>query len=84
MKLDGVVIQHVAAPSSTARRYKRWWKRLKEIDAPELKQPFGKRSRQSLADLCASKRARVLWTEKDRNGRLLACVWCSGIDANAD
>jgi micrococcal nuclease len=58
--------------------------RLKEIDAPELKQPFGKRSRQSLVDLCAAKRARVMWTEKDRNGRLLAHVWCSGIDANAE
>ena len=49
-----------------------------------LKQPFGKRSRQSLADLCAAKPARVEWTEKDRNGRLLARVWCSGIDANAE
>jgi endonuclease YncB( thermonuclease family) len=58
--------------------------RLKEIDAPELKQPFGKRSRQSLTDLCATKRARIMWTEKDRNGRLLARVWCSGIDANAE
>jgi endonuclease YncB( thermonuclease family) len=58
--------------------------RLKEIDAPELKQSFGKRSRQSLADMCAAKRARVVWTEKDRNGRLLARVWCSGIDANAE
>jgi endonuclease YncB( thermonuclease family) len=58
--------------------------RLKEIDAPELKQPFGKRSRQSLTDLCASKRAQVMWTEKDRNGRLLARVWCSGVDANAE
>jgi endonuclease YncB( thermonuclease family) len=58
--------------------------RLKEIDAPELKQPFGKHSRQSLTGLCATKRARVMWTEKDRNGRLLARVWCSGADANAE
>jgi endonuclease YncB( thermonuclease family) len=58
--------------------------RLKEIDAPELKQPFGMRSRQSLAEICAAKRARVVWTEKDRNGRLLGRVWCSGIDANAE
>jgi endonuclease YncB( thermonuclease family) len=58
--------------------------RLKEIDAPELKQPFGKRSRQSLATMCAAKQARVIWSEKDRNGRLLARAWCGGIDANAE
>jgi endonuclease YncB( thermonuclease family) len=58
--------------------------RLKEIDAPEVKQSFGNISRQSLVDLCAAKRARVVWTEKDRNGRLLARVVCSGIDANAE
>jgi endonuclease YncB( thermonuclease family) len=27
---------------------------------------------------------RVVCSEKDRNGRLLARVWCSGIDANAE
>lgn len=58
--------------------------RLKEIGAPELKQAFGERSRQSLTDMCAAKRARVTWTEKDRNGRLLARVWCGEVDANAE
>jgi endonuclease YncB( thermonuclease family) len=58
--------------------------RLKEIDAPEIKQPFGKRSQESLTALCASKIARVTWTDRDRNGRTLGRVWCSGIDANAE
>jgi endonuclease YncB( thermonuclease family) len=58
--------------------------RLKEIDAPELKQPFGKRSRESLSGLCANQVARVMWTEKDRNRRTLGRVWCAGIDANAE
>src|SRR5687768_6674616 len=58
--------------------------RLKEIDAPELKQPFGKRSQQALNALCANKVARVMWSEKDRNGRTLGRVWCGGIDANAE
>jgi len=58
--------------------------RLKEIDAPELKQPFGQRSRESLAQLCEKKTARVSWTEKDRNGRTLGRVWCGAVDANAE
>jgi endonuclease YncB( thermonuclease family) len=58
--------------------------RLKEIDAPEIKQPFGKRSRQSLSTVCANKVASVFWTDKDRNGRTLGRVWCGGIDANAE
>jgi endonuclease YncB( thermonuclease family) len=58
--------------------------RLQEIDAPELKQPFGKVSRGSLAAICANKAVRVVWTEKDRNRRTLGRVWCAGIDANAE
>ena len=58
--------------------------RLKEIDAPELTQAFGKRSRQSLIDMCARKTARVSWSDKDRNGRTLGRVSCGGIDANAE
>jgi endonuclease YncB( thermonuclease family) len=58
--------------------------RLKEIDAPESKQAFGKRSRQSLTQICEKKTARVSWTETDRNGRMLGRVWCDGIDANTE
>lgn len=48
--------------------------RLVDIDAPELKQAFGTRSRQSLAELCAAKDARIEWQAKDRYGRTLGCV----------
>lgn len=58
--------------------------RLKEIDAPELKQAFGKSSRESLSQICEKKTARVWWTEIDRNGRTLGRVWCGGTDANAE
>jgi endonuclease YncB( thermonuclease family) len=58
--------------------------RLKEIDAPELKQPFGKESQQALSALCANTFAHVAWAEKDRNGRTLGRVWCGGVDANAE
>ena len=58
--------------------------RLTEIDAPERKQPFGTRSRQSLADLCAGMDARVVEQGKDRYGRTLGRVNCAGVDANAE
>jgi endonuclease YncB( thermonuclease family) len=57
---------------------------LAEIDAPELKQPFGQRSRQSLADLCLGKDALVREAGRDRSGRTNGRVNCSGIDANAE
>jgi endonuclease YncB( thermonuclease family) len=58
--------------------------RLSDIDAPEHKQPFGTRSRQSLAELCHGKAATVSDREKDRYGRTLGAVICAGVDANAE
>ena len=57
--------------------------RLAEIDAPEKKQPFGERSRQSLAYLCFQKAAQIRPSSKDRYGRTVARVTCDGQDANA-
>ena len=58
--------------------------RLEPIDAPESKQAFGKRSQQSLAQLCAAKTATVRDTGKDRYGRTLGWVSCDGVDANSE
>ena len=58
--------------------------RLTDIDAPELKQPFGTRSRQSLADLCFGKQAALDVRGQDRYHRTLAQVTCDGKDANAE
>lgn len=57
--------------------------RLAEIDAPEKKQPFGTRSRQSLGELCHEKRAEVRVTDVDRYKRIVGRVSCAGVDANA-
>jgi len=56
--------------------------RLADIDAPELKQAFGTRSRQSLAALCFQEEARLETAGKDRYGRTIATVHCAGTDAN--
>jgi len=56
--------------------------RLANIDAPEKKQPFGQRSRQSLSDLCWEKDATYQVQDIDRYGRTVAVVTCDGVEAN--
>lgn len=58
--------------------------RLAEIDAPERKQPFGTRSRQSLHALCHGKPAVVATTGKQHRDRIIGTVYCDSTDANAE
>ena len=50
------------------------------IDAPEKAQPFGQRSRQSLAALCHMQQATIHPRSTDRYGRTVADVECRGQD----
>ena len=54
--------------------------RLRGIDAPERKQPFGTRSQQSLADLVHGKPVTVHWDKRDRWGRIIGAVWVEPAD----
>lgn len=45
--------------------------RLSGIDAPEKKQPFGQRSKESLSALAYGKELYVEWFKKDRYGRTI-------------
>lgn len=54
--------------------------RLRGIDAPERKQPFGARSKQSLSDLTFDKTATVHWNSRDRWGRIFGTVWVEPVD----
>lgn len=56
--------------------------RLAALDAPELKQAFGARSKQSLADMVYGKNVEVSGSRKDRYGRTLAKLWLDGVDIN--
>ena len=58
--------------------------RLTDIDAPELRQPFGTRSKQSLSEMCFGKVAVLDVRGQDRYKRSLAQVTCAGTDANAE
>jgi endonuclease YncB( thermonuclease family) len=58
--------------------------RLTEIDAPEIHQAFGQRSKQSLDEMCAGRAATVRSSGRDKYGRILGRIDCEGIDANAE
>ena len=62
--------------------------RLAEVDAPERHQPFGSRSRQSLASMCMRQNAEVRPVAArgglDVYGRTVAHVSCNGVDANSE
>ncbi len=55
---------------------------LAEIDAPARGQPFGRRSRQHLSDLCFKVEASIQPTATDRLGCTVARVECRGQDAS--
>ena len=55
--------------------------RLAGIDAPEKRQAFGDRSRQSLADLVFRKQVTVEYSKTDRYGRLIGKVLVGNLDA---
>ena len=57
--------------------------RLFGIDAPELKQPYGKKSKQFLANLIAGKVVEVEPKGKDRYKRTLGIFHFKGQDINA-
>ena len=57
--------------------------RLFGIDAPELKQPYGKKSKQFLANLIAGEVVEVEENGKDRYKRTLGIIYYKGQDINA-
>nr|DAX63705.1 MAG TPA: nuclease-like protein [Caudoviricetes sp.] len=57
--------------------------RLFGIDAPELKQPYGKKSKQFLANLIAGQIVEVDENGKDRYKRTIGTIYLDGTDINA-
>ena len=57
--------------------------RLFGIDAPELKQPYGKKSKQFLANLIAGEVVEVEENGKDRYKRTIGTIYLDGKDINA-
>jgi endonuclease YncB( thermonuclease family) len=58
--------------------------RFNGIDAPELKQDFGKKSKQHLSDLIFGKEVTVIFDKKDKYERFVGKIMVKGIDANLE
>lgn len=58
--------------------------RLHQIDAPEKRQDFGQRSKQSLSELAYGKPVRIEVFDTDKYGRTVGKVWVDGVDANLE
>jgi endonuclease YncB( thermonuclease family) len=58
--------------------------RLSGIDAPEKAQPFGSRSKQSLADLAYGRAVSVEWRKRDRYRRIVGKMIEGGRDVNLE
>ena len=54
--------------------------RLQGIDAPEEKQAFGEKSKQSLHDLVHSKQVRIEYDKEDKYGRIVGKVTVDDVD----
>ena len=55
--------------------------RLAGIDAPELEQAFGNRSKQSLSHWVYGRNVTVEWTRRDRHQRIVGKVWVVSPDS---
>ena len=58
--------------------------RLSGIDAPEKKQPFGARAKETLARQLFGQPVTVEWTKTDRYGRIVGKIEVDGVDANLE
>ena len=58
--------------------------RFNGIDAPELKQDFGNKSKQNLSDLIFGKEVTVIYNKVDKYGRFVGKIMVNGIDANLE
>ena len=54
--------------------------RITGIDAPEKKQAFGQRSKQSMSDCAFGKDVEIDWKKLDRDGRTIGKVVADGVD----
>lgn len=76
--LDGDTIDVLDAAKTTHRI------RLAGIDAPEKRQPFGQKSKQSLSELAFGQHVQVDTHKRDLHDRQIGKVMLNGVDINLE
>ena len=80
--LEGLVVGVADGDTITVRdQQKNTYKiRLQGIDAPEKKQAFGEKSKQSLHDLVHGKQVRIEYDKEDKYGRIVGKITLDDLD----
>lgn len=85
-KIQGIIIgisdgDTVKLLDSENKQYKI---RLNCIDAPEKRQDFGEKSKESLSDMIFGKYVEVYYNKLDRYGRIVGTIYHNGVDINLE
>ena len=75
---DGDTLTIVTAINKTAKI------RLSEIDTPERRQPYGKRTKQELSDLTFKKPVAIQLVDIDRYQRIVGRIYVGDLDVSAE
>ncbi|KAK9075416.1 hypothetical protein SSX86_003739 [Deinandra increscens subsp. villosa] len=76
IKDAGYRVMHIDNEDVLARKYRI---RLRGIDAPESKMPYGKEAKDELVNIINGKCLKILIFDEDRYGRFVGDVYCNGI-----
>ncbi len=85
-KLIGKVVGvHDGDTATVLDADKRQYKfRFNGIDAPELKQDFGNKSKEHLSDLVFGKEVTVIYNKADKYGRFVGTIFVVGVNVNLE
>ncbi len=85
-QLKGKIVNIADGDTLTILQHDKTQKRIRlgEIDAPESKQAFGQRSKESLIQLCGGRNAVVQVQDIDHYGRVVGRVSCNGVDTTEE